>query len=392
MPLRRRFSFPGPTRGQSRHLTHSSCYRARDRCGPSFRVHDQFRPSESSYDSQQLKKLDAKRPLDNRSPPRGSALSSSMRSLQDNPGGPWSLSERHHYQLPQLSVPTGPKPNQLLDSPRYPDTPLTSAASPRTTSFSQLSRHHDYRSPTEPVSGIEFDRSPFSRTRRQNSGPLLEDLTPESYDNDPDLEETNRLRHIHLDEGHHSRMNSLSYEAQLPSLKRRASSPPVEEPAIRHASSQSDLLRRREGVSRNSPAPRLSVNPPHGSISSVSSGDRSGSFGGLSTATSMTSSHSFDRRSPVGYSLSPGGLSPTEMTTSPFATPNPMTLSPRTTMIPRAGPHQRGPSDARNVASPRKLTEPTLRISTGTGKSQGFFMCDCCPKKPKKFDTREELT
>lgn len=315
-----------------------------------------------------------------------------MRSLQENPAQPWSLSERHHIQLPHLSLPARPKPNQVLESPRFTETPLTSAVSPRTTSFSQLSRAPDYRSPTEPMSGIEFDRSPFSRSRRQNSGPIPEDLTPESYDNDPELEETSRLRQIHLDEGHHSRMNSLSFEAQLPSLKRRASSPPVEEPAIRHASSQSDLLRRREGVSRSSPAPRLSVNPPHGSISSVSSGDRSGSFGGLSTATSMTSSHSFGRRSPVGYSLSPGGLSPTEIATSPFATPNSLTLSPRTTMIPRVGPHQRGPSDSRNVVSPRKLTEPTLRISTGSGKSQGFYMCDCCPKKPKKFDTREELT
>lgn len=318
-----------------------------------------------------------------------------MRSLQDKPTQPWSLSERHHITLPHLSLPDRPKPNQVLESPRFTETPLTSAVSPRTTSFAQLSRQHDYRSPTEPMSGVEFDHSPFSRSKRQNSGSLLEDhTTPESYDNDPEfpLEETNRLRSIRLDEGQHSRMNSISYEAQLPSLKRRASSPPIEEPAIRHASSQSDLLRRREGVSRNSPAPRLSVNPPHGSISSVSSGDRSGSFGGLSTATSMTSSHSFGRRSPVGYSLSPSGLSPTDVATSPFATPNSLTLSPRSTIIPRAGPHQRGPSDPRNVVSPRKLTEPTLRISAGTGKSQGFYMCDCCPKKPKKFDTRDELT
>lgn len=59
--------------------------------------------------------------------------------------------------------------------------------------------------------------------------------------------------------------------------------------------------------------------------------------------------------------------------------------------MPRTGLHQRGPSDQRNMVSPRKLTEPTLRTNNGVGKIQGFYMCDCCPKKPKKFDTREEL-
>lgn len=355
--------------------------------------HYQFRPSES-YDSQQLKRLDAKRTLDNKSPPRGPALSTSMRSLQEGPRG-WSSPDRPHIQLPQLelSLPARPKPNQMLESPRFVDTPLNSAVSPRTTSFAQIARSQEYRSPVEPTSAIEFDRSPFSRARRQNSGPFPDELTPaDGYDNDVEfpLEETNRLRRFHIDDGRHSRMNSFSYDAHPQSLKRRASSPPVEEPIIRQVSSQSDLLRRREGVSRNSPAPRLSVNPPHGSISSVSSGDRSGSFGGLSTATSMTSSLSFGRRSPVG--LSPSGLSPTDVATSPFATPNSLTLSPRSTIVPRTGPHQRGPSDTRNAVSPRKLTEPTIRTANGVGKIQGFFMCDCCPKKPKKFDTREELT
>lgn len=368
--------------------------RTRDRFGPSFRMHEhyQFRPSES-YDNQQLKKLDAKRTLDNKSPPRASALSSSMRSLQEAPRG-WSSPDRLHIQLPQLelSLPARPKPGQILESPRFAETPH-SAVSPRTTSFAQITRPHEYRSPAEPLSAIEFDRSPLTRTRRQNSGPFLDDMTPaEGYDNDSEfpLEETNRLSRFHLDDGRHSRMSSLSYDPHPQSLKRRASSPPVEEPIIRQVSSQSDLLRRREGVSRNSPAPRLSVNPPHGSISSVSSGDRSGSFGALSTATSMTSSLSFGRRSPVG--VSPAGLSPTEMASSPFPTPNSLTLSPRSTMVPRAGPHQRGPSDARNVVSPRKLTEPTIRPGGGVAKIQGFYMCECCPKKPKKFDTRDELT
>lgn len=323
-----------------------------------------------------------------------------MRSLQDAPRQ-WSSNDRRHIQLPslELSLPSRPKPNnQSLDSPRFVDAPLSSAISPRNNSFSQISMSRDYRSPVEPpMSAIEFDRSPFSRRKlmRKDSGPFTDDLTPiERFETESEFhEETDRLRHIHLDEGRHSRLNSLSYESQAQSLKRRASSPPGDEPIIRHASSQSDLLRRREGVSRHSPAPRLSVNPPLnpplGSMSSVSSGDRSGSFGGLSTATSMTSSLSFGRRSPVG--VSPSGLSPTEVVTSPFATPNSLTLSPRTT-VPRTGLHQRGPSDSRNAASPRKLTEPAIRTPSGVARAHGFHMCDCCPKKPKKFETQEELT
>lgn len=44
----------------------------------------------------------------------------------------------------------------------------------------------------------------------------------------------------------------------------------------------------------------------------------------------------------------------------------------------------------RNVsaASPKKL--PELQ-KPGGGKVQTFQMCECCPKKPKKFETREEL-
>ena len=59
-------------------------------------------------------------------------------------------------------------------------------------------------------------------------------------------------------------------------------------------------------------------------------------------------------------------------------------------MAQRIGPHQRALSDQKNMVSPRKLTE-TLRTNGTVGKIQGFFMCDCCPKKPKKFETAEEL-
>jgi hypothetical protein len=40
------------------------------------------------------------------------------------------------------------------------------------------------------------------------------------------------------------------------------------------------------------------------------------------------------------------------------------------------------------MASPRKLNDVAKLNGT---KMQGFLMCECCPKKPKKFETVEEL-
>ncbi|GKU09408.1 unnamed protein product, partial [Fusarium langsethiae] len=39
-------------------------------------------------------------------------------------------------------------------------------------------------------------------------------------------------------------------------------------------------------------------------------------------------------------------------------------------------------------ASTRKITEVQ---KPGGSKVQGFFMCECCPKKPKRFETLEEF-
>ena len=366
-------------------LTQPGVNRSRE-VPPRFQVHDQyqFRPSaDNSYDNQLLKKLDAKRPLDGRA-----GLSSSVQDAV-----PARSSDRPYMQLKPLSLPTRMKHQPLLDSPgRYSETPMTSAVSPRSTPFSHLTQAHEYRSPIDPPSAMDFERSPVPRSRRTNSGSMGDDLSvsTESYDNETDfpMEETSRLRAIHLDDPHHSRMSSLDY--QTIGQKRRASSPPGDEPPLHTMSSQSDLLRRRDGVSRGSPTPRLTVIPQHSSVSSVSSAGRSGSYASqLSLTTSMTSAHSYGRRSPVG--LSPSGLSPTDPTASPFMTPNSLTMSPRSTMSQRIGPHQRTLSEQKTMVSPRKLTETTLRTNGNVSKIQGFFMCDCCPKKPKKFETAEEL-
>jgi len=371
--------------------------RSRDSLSTRFRVHEQyqFRSGNDSYDaldSQMLKKLDSRKPFENPSPPRQPAL---IGSSQD--AAPAQPAERPFMQLKPLSLPTRFKQQPALDSPlRYTETPITSAISPRSTPFGHHSQpSYEYRSPVDPPSISEFERSPLPRSRRTNSGSVADDVTiytQDSYDNEPEFPmdgETTRLRAFHLDDSHHSRVGSIDF--QTAGQKRRASSPPGDEPPLHTMASSSDLLRRREGVPRGSPQPRLAI-PQNGSISSVSSAGRSGSYASslsLMTASSMTSAPSYGRLSPVG--LSPSGLSPTDASSSPFATPNSLTMSPRSTISQRNGLHSRTVSDQKTLVSPRKLAEVALVRTSGVAKIQGLLMCECCPKKPKKFETEEDL-
>lgn len=348
--------------------------------------HDQFQfrpsgPSGNDYDNSLLKKFNARRTLDNRSPPRRSALSLSANDAVSRHG---SSENRMHALLTPLSLPIRSSGKPFIDSPsRLTDTPLHSAMSPRSTPFYGVGSN-DYRSPIEPS---DLDRSPPFRSKRTNSGSLPDDITVStqgSYENNADdvdfpMEETSGIRRLHIDD------QSTRMDYQTIGQKRRASSPLVDEPPLQNLPSSGELLRRREGASRASPTPRLTV-IPQGSISSVSSAGRSGSYtSNISlTATSVTSMNSFGRRSPGG--LSPGALSPVDaICNSPFNTPISLTHAPHSAVT--RAPHQRQLSESRPMASPRKLTE---LHKPGMSSIHGF-MCECCPKKPKKFETAAEL-
>jgi hypothetical protein len=96
---------------------------------------------------------------------------------------------------------------------------------------------------------------------------------------------------------------------------------------------------------------------------------------------SITTNNSCGRRSPVGPS--PGGISPNSCN-SPYAAPVSLNPSPPTSISGRGSIHSRTVS----CASTRKITE--VQKPGGT-KVQGFFMCECCPKTPKRFESLEEL-
>ncbi|KAI8948482.1 hypothetical protein F4801DRAFT_591793 [Xylaria longipes] len=339
-----------------------------------FMSHNQFQLNKSAgsdYDSHLLKKLDSRRVFDNRSPPRRSGLAMSLDQNTPEP--------RHN--VPQLSLPVRLN-HQSIDPPsRFAGPSIQTTASPHASSYYQSSGP-EYRSPLE---STDADRSPLYRARRNDSDDATMS-THSSYDNLEDtdfpMEETSGIRRLHIDDAH----GRMDYHAV--GQKRRASSPPGGDSPPQGALGSNDPTRRRDGVGRGSPAPRLSLVPPS-SLSSISSAGRSASY--VSTAsltTSLSSLNSFGGRSPSG--LSSGGLSPVDMmANSPYTTPISLGHPPCAPF--GRGPHQRNISgDHRQLASPRKVVEvPKATISKLQG---GFFMCECCPKKPKKFETAEELS
>lgn len=338
----------------------------------------QFNKSAASdYDSHLLKKLDSRRAFDNRSPPRRSGLAMSLDQSRPDP--------LRHTNVPQLSLPLRLNNHSTTDpSSRFTESPIhgttTTTTSPRAAPYYSVAGA-EYRSPVE-LSDI--DRSPRYRARRNNSDDATMSIHS-GYDNMEDadfpMEETSGIRRLRIDDPH----GRPDFHAV--GQKRRASSPPSGDSPPQGPVTSSDSNRRRDGVGRGSPAPRLSLVPPS-SLSSVSSAGRSASY--VSTAslnTSISSLTSFGGRSPSG--LSSGGLSPVDMIgNSPYNTP--ITLGPPSCTPFGRGPHQRNISnESRQLASPRKVVEvPKATISKLQG---GFLMCECCPKKPKKFETPEEL-
>ena len=125
-----------------------------------------------------------------------------------------------------------------------------------------------------------------------------------------------------------------------------------------------------------------------GSMSSTASGPRSGSYASTTLsigASSITSMNSYGR-------LSPGGLSPvpTDGSDSPYVTSLSLNPSPRGSLS-RTN-HNRALSETKPIMASHKLSDGIGHSNqNGTSNLQGTFICECCPKKPKKFDSQEEL-
>ncbi|OAA71098.1 Zinc finger, C2H2-type/integrase, DNA-binding protein [Akanthomyces lecanii RCEF 1005] len=338
----------GSTTGDEGYASYASTDRSRESFPTEFgalHAHNtfSFKSAADSHCDSMKAKLDCARPPD-RSPPR--SLLSSMPHRDYRLAPPVSLP----VQLPIHSRERG-----LSDS--------------RESSFSNY-RHHD-RSPKD---GSEFDySSPRTRSRR-NTGDETNSVHG-TYDyhttDEMEMEETSSLKRLHIDETHSAAGH-----------KRRAPSPP-DEYAAHGPGGLAEAMRRREGAVRSSPTPRLATIPQGSSLSSTSAapGGRTNSYlSTLSIPPSQSSVNAYSHRSPGG--ISSNGVSPTS-SNSPYAPTMSLNPSPRGS-ISRASGHNRAASGS----SPRKVAEPGKSTVT---KLQGFWMCECCPKKPKKFDSADDL-
>ena len=182
-------------------------------------------------------------------------------------------------------------------------------------------------------------------------------------------------------------------------MKRRASSPPQsmavgdETPGFHPSSASSDVEHRRmSGFPFNGcTSPGQRYQSSHGSVSSASSTSlRTGSYassGGLSVGGSSISS--YDRPSP-------GGISPTSDLdhsydkgfVSPGAQIPPVVPAPRPSQYLESAeikkPHiaRKGAVASHSNSSVSKHNPPRI------GR---LYICECCPKKPKKLESLEEL-
>jgi hypothetical protein len=270
-------------------------------------------------------------------------------------------SERRNSQLRPLTVPSHERrQNSISDSPansRFaPSLPSSGAISPGFTGF--------------------WEHAPADSNLLHTRNGSLSSSHRGSYDN---------TMYTH-DDMEDSRMSSLNIHDRSPSGYHDEYSNGAKAGTKRRAAYNRRSLH--QLPDRGSPVARFQ--PSHSSLSSASSyAPRHGSFGsslGVPSVPSSATSYASGRVSPSALSpaidpdlaraRTPSG-SGQSLKPSPIL-PNPQhgrTLSSST----QGGAQSSGPESA-----------PHSRQSS-LSQLHGMYICECCPKKPKKFDTEDDL-
>ncbi|KAJ6123832.1 hypothetical protein N7471_011149 [Penicillium samsonianum] len=338
-----------------------------------------------------------------------------------SPGGSISLGTDNRNSLSVLTVPSrspgnlpspGPSEGSTLDV-KWHNSPQSGGVSPRTKV--NWREYVEGRSPSvesiAPSSALDYDQGSLrdvSRRRYRGTTPQREDSISlpsrsnrGSYDQGvfSDIE-----GEFSTDEPAPPRQFILReptppYPDSRHGMKRRASSPPREpisddRHTLHVATSNGDLSQRR--LSGHPFTNTLSVNPNYptsqrtlsaaSSLSIRTSGSYSStlSIGG----TSMTSLSPYDRPSPGGFSPS------SDLDT--FYEKSILNPSPPTALSQATLPRLPGPASLEPPATDAtgKMSVPTTIMNVpkpAAPKIGGLFICDCCPKKPKKFDNPDGL-
>ncbi|KAJ9642357.1 hypothetical protein H2199_004737 [Coniosporium tulheliwenetii] len=309
-------------------------------------------------------------------------------SAQETSTGSHNVLEKLNGQLKPLSMPE--RRFSSVDSPstRWPS---SGTVSPGNMGF----RSPGYeQTPTDPALSRRFSTI-SSMGGFEESAPSTAISHRGSYDHamfseqDFPMEE-NAMRDLNISE--RSPSGSDDYQTTSKAgVKRRAPTPPAEASRDDRASGGNDLYHRRSAQmlnQRNSPVSRFHAN--HGSLSSTSSlGQRNGSYAssfGLSAASSATSYNS-ERISPSASSPS---IDPEFGPASPYVNNRSFEPVPRGSISKPS--HQRVLSE-NGSAHRRNMSTDSIAHSRqdSVSKIQGLYICECCPKKPKKFDSEEEL-
>lgn len=361
---------------------------------------ENFSRSSHAYDKHVLSKIGK-----SNSPPRhlrsesgdGSALLAQKLSLETNHSGGMRLSVTDI-------------PSSATDSmSRWVTSPISAGVSPGSRQ-GWRDYNMDYRSPSvdSPAAGSALDSELYAHLREgarpstSSSLPSIDDSISlasrsmrGSYDqnffheHEIELpEEPGVFRRLQLSDT----TSQQPLETQPPfstGMKRRALSPPSavarDDKLVAHAP---ELSQRSNNATVGTRSPTMRYQLKHGSFSSTSSSIRHNSYAssvGLSVAgSSMTSVSSNDR-------FSPGDLSPPENQASPF-TPATSQNSPAAGLgsfrkVVSISQEDRSSLPAQNTSVPISMSE-TLPASTN--RIVGLFICECCPKKPKKFDTLDK--
>ena len=242
----------------------------------------------------------------------------------------------------------------------------------------------------------------FSLPSRSNRGSYDQQALLTESETDFPMEETGGFRKLNLDDRTPPHNGHRQPFSKQQGLKRRALSPPLEaardDRGPTNSASQASDAHQRSGTAHpypRSPNPRF--HPNHGSVSSTSSvGLRNGSYAssvGLSAAgSSMTSISSVDRPSPGGASPC-SDFDPNQ--DSAYGHPNPRNPPSLTTHLATSrSPLSQNPPESRSATVARAISAQAMLSDSKSGSTSrigGAYMCECCPKKPKKFESEEEL-
>ena len=321
--------------------------------------------SSQSYDKQLLSRIGGPN-----TPKRQSLSYASGNPLENDQLAP-SDGDRHSNSLRPLSMPE--RRHASADSPSGCRWPSSGAISPGANSFTSEQSQSENNRIAASNGGVSFDDSAGSHRGSYDHSMFV---------NDDFYNEESQMSNLNL----HDR----SPGSPKAGSKRRASSPPRERgdrSSVSSAPAHNEIYHRRsmqQLTNRSSPASRF--HPSHSSLSSASSlGPRHGSLGsslGFASVPSSATSYGSGR-------VSPSTLSPSVELEFKAAAQSggqkPFNPSPVLTH------HKRTFSES--AQSSRRLSTDSTAHSRNGSMSQmhGVYMCECCPKKPRKFDTEEDL-